>query len=216
MRYRKNRRENNLASVTPEKAIEDEHNTAGICALYCFFEKHERQNLKIELDEKLSVWSYENSRKILASGRYMYAVGKNGAMYVGDGIAVHSQFKSGKDVQSAGWLSYVKKEDGKSFDLMIDNCSGHYTPSLSQFLQTLRGLHHVGIIPDEFKIRLSKFTKIDTSDLTTDFWTAAVAAAQTDVSPLITVSYQVNFQNFSYSLETQNVQTDLVTAQLKT
>lgn len=216
MRYRKNRREKNLASVTPEKAIEDEHNTAGLCALYCFFEKHERQNLKIECDEKLSAWSYENSKKILASGRYMYAVGKNGAMYVGDGIAVHSQFKSGKDVQSAGWLSYEKKEDSKSFDLTIDNCSGHYTPSLSQFLQTLRGLHHVGMIPNEFKIKLSKFTKIDMSVLTTDFWTTAIAAAQTDVSPIIAVSYQTDSQDFKYFLEIPNVQKEPETVQLKT
>lgn len=200
MRYRKNRRENNLAAVTPEKAAEDAHNTAGLFAAYSFFEKADRQPLKVKLDPNLKIWTYENEKQVI-SGRYMYAIGKNGGLYIGTGIVVHSQIKAGKEVQSAGWLTYEREKENPGYTLTIDNCSGHYIPTLSQFIETLRGLHSVGMVPDTFKIKLSKFTKFDPSYPNAEFWSSVVALAQGDESPIINVTYQADSNDFAYAVE---------------
>jgi hypothetical protein len=117
----------------------------------------------------------------------MFAVGKNGALYLGT-PTVHSQFKAGKEVQSAGWINYQWDNELQQAKVLIDNCSGHYTPTLSQFIQTLYGLHQAKLLPEHFEIKLSKFTKFDYEG-TNSFWEDVKKEAKIETTEVLSVTY---------------------------
>lgn len=195
MRFRSNRREINLAAVSPEKAEEDTFQTSGIFAMYSYFDSQTRKAHKVKMDGKYL--TYEKSGNRVSNGTYMYAVGKNGALYIGT-PTVHSQFKAGQDTQSAGWIKYQFSE--ATFNITIDNCSGHYTPSLSQFISTLYGLHQTGVLPDNFTIKLNRFTKIDYSGVDLSFWENAINSSliNGETSKIISVNFLSETQGFKF------------------
>ena len=126
----------------------------------------------------------------------MFAVGKNGALYLGT-PTVHSQFKAGKEVQSAGWLNYQWDKERQQAKILIDNCSGHYTPTLSQFMQTLYGLHEAKLLPDRFEIKLSRFTKFDYDD-TSSFWNEVKEEASGETTGVLSVQYSAEEDGFVF------------------
>lgn len=154
MGKRINMRLTNLAEMDPEKAIEDESIFSGIFAVGSYYTKADRKEVKMDINAQMKWVDSKNSH--LKPGKYMYAVGRLGGLYV-DNVTVHSQFKAGKCVQSAGWLTYA----GDWSSLIMDNNSGHYHPTLSQFLSTIYGLIKAKIIHEELKINLNPQTKID-------------------------------------------------------
>lgn len=201
MRFRVNRRENNLAFVSESKKLEDAQNTAGDNAMYYFFDKEDRRPYKVAAHQDQGKgWVYDTTAVAVSKGRYMYAVGKNGALYIANTIAVHSQFKSGAAVQSAGWLEYERTPD--SFKVVIDNCSGHYQPSLEQFLETLVGLNEAGMLPRDFCIKVNKLTTCQTSAFRDNpFWSKIFAGLSFEASKPIQVHY--NASNNSYELSSE-------------
>jgi hypothetical protein len=206
MRKRINRREQNLAKVSADKAEADALQTSGIFYMFSYFDKETRREHKVDIDEN-NRWIYEGNHKPVPNGEYMYAVGQNGAIYIGH-PTVHSQFKAGKDTQSAGWLTYRWDEQKSQATVMIDNCSGHYTPTLSQFLSTLHGLHTAKVMPDHFQLKLSKFTKIDYAEKNNAFWQDVIndskeqlssGLSKQDETALLTVEYSAKIDGFIFS-----------------
>ncbi|MCL9683390.1 hypothetical protein [Legionella maioricensis] len=195
MRNRINRRTDNLASVSKDKALEDEHNTSGIFFMYSFFDKETHNNHKIKID-KVNRWRYETSNELVPENRYMFAVGKNGALYLGN-PTVHSQFKAGKQVQSAGWIEYQWDNEEQQAKILIDNCSGHYTPTLSQFIQTLYGLHQAKFLPDHLEIRLSKFTLFDYENMS-PFWNEIIKEAKLETTEVLSLTYSEQDDGFVF------------------
>ncbi|KTC81392.1 hypothetical protein [Legionella brunensis] len=200
MRTRVNSRQHNLATVSSDKAAEDAFYTQGLFSLYSFFDKEMRKQHKIKANEN-NRWLYDKNDAAVPKKFYMYAIGKNGALYIGN-PTVHSQFKAGKETQSAGWIDYQWNEEKQEVTLIIDNCSGHYTPTLSQFLSGLHGLHEAKMLPDRFTIRLSKLTKFDYS-MDADFWeNARLDSPSTEKSAMVTVTYSAKNKGFIFSRET--------------
>lgn len=199
-KFRINKRDNNLAKVTPDKAEEDAQMTSGLFAPYYFFDKSTRREHKIKTNNE-GRWLYDQNDIPVSSGKYMYAVGKNGALYIGN-PAVHSQFKAGRETQSAGWTEYAWSDHDKKTDIIIDNCSGHYIPTLSQFLSTLHGLNAANYLPEQFQIKLSKFTKLDYKSADMSFWEKVKEnLSDSDTSDLITVNYLPEIEGFIFTTE---------------
>lgn len=200
MRKRINTRDENFAKVSADKAEADAMQMSGLFYMYSYFDKDTRKEHKIALDEN-DRWIYEKDSRVVPDGKYMYAVGQNGALYMGN-PTVHSQFKAGKDTQSAGWIEYHWDKDA---NVIIDNCSGHYTPTLSQFLITLHGLHAAGVLPDQFQLKLSKFTELDYDSINQKFWQDVVINSQAqandaeDETALLTVAYSAKENGFIFS-----------------
>lgn len=205
MRPRKNRRDQNLAAVSLDKAEEDSSQTSGLFGNYSFFDTQSRKEHKVAVNEN-SRWVYDLTGENVPNKVYMYAVGQNGALYIGT-PTVHSQFKAGKETQSAGWINYQWNDAKNSASIVIDNCSGHYTPSLSQFITTLYGLQQVGFLPNEFSIKLNRFTKVDLDSIDTDFWKDLIkSAANSETSKVVSVKYDADLNGFSFSSEDKNSQ----------
>lgn len=200
MKNRINARKTNLAKVSEDKALEDAFNTEGLFYQYAFFDKAMRKAHKIDLAQ--GRWVYDVSRGKVADKTYMYAVGPNGALYVGT-PSVHSQFKAGKETQSAGWLDYRWNETTGKKEITIDNCSGHYTPTLSQFLSTVHGLCEVDMLPASFQIKLSKFTKMDYEN-GIDVFLKKCISDEGEYLP-ISVKYDPETKTLSFSLNTQTM-----------
>lgn len=172
MKERRNKQApENCAQVCSYKADEDVHMMG--MGLFGYFSKEIRHLYKISADENQRL-SYEYTDAPLENGIYMYAIGVNGALYVGD-VTVHSQFKAGKKVQSAGWIEYQYLADTRCALVAIDNCSGHYTPTLHQFLASLFGLYSVKYLPGQFQLKLSKYTKVDMQLNNPDFWNSLIS-----------------------------------------
>jgi hypothetical protein len=189
-----NRRENNLARVSDDKAEADVQQTSGLFYMFSYYDKKTRREHKVSLDEN-GQWLYEIDNKPVPNGQYMYAVGKNGALYIGT-PTVHSQFKAGKETQSAGWIDY----NWDKHNIVIDNCSGHYTPTLSQFLSTLYGLHTAKVLPDHFQLKLSKFTAID-YDTNKPFWQDVIndSKGKHEETDLLKVEFSAKLDGFVFS-----------------
>lgn len=203
MKNRINARETNLAKVSEDKALEDSLNTQGLFYLYSFFDKPTRKAHKI--DSVKGQWVYDESREKVPNKTYMYAVGPNGALYIGT-PTVHSQFKAGKQTQSAGWLDYRWNESTGKKEVTMDNCSGHYTPTLSQFLSTVHGLCEANMLPASFQIKLSKFTQFDyQNDLEALFKKAKEDSSNTEKSAPILVHYDAEANALSCSCGNQHV-----------
>lgn len=181
MQNRINMRKENLAIVNEDKQDEDYHLFSGMLAVGSYFEPRDRKDTKIFINNQgkwaQKVYNKDTKSEVevaLANNKYMYAVGENGALYM-DNVTVHSQFKAGKHVQSAGHLVY--KSDPLS--VLIDNNSGHYHPTLSQFLSTIYGLIRAEILPTELQILLNNVTKNDYSNsVDPDFWKSVISSEQ--------------------------------------
>ncbi|MDX1837385.1 hypothetical protein DIZ81_05585 [Legionella taurinensis] len=203
MKNRINARETNLAKVSEDKALDDVFNTEGFFYKYAFFDKAMRKAHKIDLAQ--GRWVYDESREKVADKTYMYAVGPNGALYIGT-PTVHSQFKAGKETQSAGWLDYFWDETTGKKEVAIDNCSGHYTPTLSQFLSTVHGLCQEEVLPSSFQIKLSKFTQFDyQNEFEELFKKAKEESSNTEKSTAMSVKYNSETKALSFSLNTQTM-----------
>lgn len=203
MKNRVNSRNQNLAKISPEKAEADSMCTQGLLSLFSYFDKNIRKIYKIDISN-ISRWIYHLTNDAVQDNQYMYAVGPNGALYLGN-VTVHSQFKAGKETQSAGWLCYSWDDNSQKAVITLDNCSGHYTPTLSQFLSTLHGLYEAKFLPDQFEICLNKFTQCDYEKINQDFWTGAIESIEKDKTPSIHVRYIPKNKDFIFSMNNQEL-----------
>ncbi|MCX7114775.1 MAG: hypothetical protein NTW08_02530 [Gammaproteobacteria bacterium] len=146
----------NLAPVTPDKLDADRSCTSGDFPVFSYFNEEEKNECLVISDPTFR-WSFSNANTPLEDKKYMYIVDPEGSPFMFN-ATVHSQANAGKPVRCAGWIDYVANSPS---DRIIDNCSGHYTPTLCQFITTIHQLHNNGLLPDAFLIKLSKFTKID-------------------------------------------------------
>ena len=152
----KNSRNINLAYVTADKKAEDQSIfSGGILSFGEYYSPEERDKCIVYVDENRHV-RYKNSDKRIQPGSHMYVVLPSGELCIDDPLT-HSQLNAGEPVQSGGHL-VIEKEGTIS---QIDNFSGHYLPTLSQFLSTIVGLHRVGILNEQILIKLHSQTKLD-------------------------------------------------------
>lgn len=160
---RKNSREASfalLASVNPEKQEEDDHFIKG--EFLSYFKRNLRKELAVEKDEKNQIFylNSSDSSKAIKNGKYMYVVSRTGCLYISDFATIHSQIKAGKKVQCAGHLEVKGNRIVK-----IMNDSGHYTPTLMMFLSCISGLVKEGYLAEQFKIGITKNTKMDSLEM---------------------------------------------------
>lgn len=202
-----NRRTKNLAEMNDEKREEDEFMQNSLFgASLRYFSPKRRKKLKIIPGEK--GWKFSNTNKPLSTAkkRYMYVVGENGGLYLDANtkynIGVHSQFKEGRDVQSAGYISYEKTASG--LNIKIDNDSGHYTPTLSQLLSTVYGLYKRGFLPEQFNIAISPYTKLDypSGTKSTEFWENAKDAG---IKNTVSVNYSKESDGFVFTHNSKSI-----------
>ncbi len=146
----------NLASVSPYKRDEDKNCTSGDTPTFCYFEGSQKEEYRVISTED-HIWVFNATRSIVNTGPNMYVVTPDGAFYIFN-TTVHSQLTAAGPVQSAGWVQYNREDPTKT---IIDNCSGHYSPTLSQFISTLIGMHQSSFLPLHFVIKLNKNTTID-------------------------------------------------------
>lgn len=142
-----------LAEVSPDKLEEDKFIMNGIASMCCYLSDEEQNTTKCFLHE--GVLYFSGSGEIVPDGRYMYVILPKGDLCVGS-LTVHSQFNAGQPVISAGWLAVES-----SAIVCIDNNSGHYTPTLRQFLSGIITLHKEGLLIDKVEIQLNVCTTND-------------------------------------------------------
>lgn len=146
--------QSNMACVSPDKKAEDDWLIGqGMVSLYNYFDEEMRSESVVYVDEQGTI-SYTNNH--IKSGKHMYAILPSGKLCIAD-CTVHSQINAGKPVQSAGHL--LLTDDRKITE--IDNCSGHYSPSVSQFLSSVYMLFEHGILQEQVTIVLNPHTKND-------------------------------------------------------
>ena len=146
-----------LASVSESKQAEDDSMTRGFGAAYRLFGKQTRKHYFVKHDEKCRL--LHGGKPIKDSEIEKYAVSENGGLYASSGkfsAVVHSQFMGGGNVQCAGWL-----RTKNSVISYIDNDSGHYTPTLGQFLLTIHAMIKVNYLPRQFSIGFSIHTAVE-------------------------------------------------------
>ena len=152
----KNSRNINLACVTADKKEADQSLFfGGMLSFGEYYSPEERDECIVYVDENRHV-RYKNNDKGIQAGSHMYVVLPSGELCIDDPLT-HSQFNAGGPVQSGGHL-VIDKEGTIS---QIDNFSGHYLPTISQFLSTMIGLYRVGILNEQILIKLHSQTKLD-------------------------------------------------------
>lgn len=122
----------NLATVSPDKLEADRSSSTGDFAVFRYFNEEEKRACKVVTDAD-HAWIYSESKESLVDKKYMYIVDSQGSFHVFN-ATVHSQVNAGAPVMCAGWIDYVRENPSNR---VVDNCSGHYTPTLSQFINTL-------------------------------------------------------------------------------
>jgi len=135
-----------------------------------YFSTEEKASYKVQASHNLP-WMYEKSHEIIStesskSKQKMYVIDEKGDLYIFDAL-VHSVLNAGEPVQLAGFVSYYVKDS--LVHLCIDNCSGHYTPSLSQFLEVLINLKERLMLPSKFFIKINRLCQLNTSDELNNF-----------------------------------------------
>lgn len=146
-----------LAQVSKDKREEDEHSSRGIFSFFQYFNDEERDDVEVIINEK-GQWIFKKTRTpVELNHKYMYVVRHEGYGLYLFNSSVHSQLNAGNPVLSAGWVEY----SGTS--AVFDNCSGHYTPSLSMFMVTLLHLWQSQFFSETLQIRLHKLTIIDST-----------------------------------------------------
>lgn len=143
----------------PDYTLEaDEHQTKGMFAVFQYLSDDEKKEYQVHLNCHRQ-WIYTKDRSIPCK-RLMYALSPEQLLYVFD-LSVHSQLNAGKPLLSAGWVTYDSTHPEET---LIDNCSGHYTPSLSMFIGAILQLHNAEYLGCRFKIKINKRTKVDCSN----------------------------------------------------
>lgn len=145
-----------LAHIDKAKLQEDESATSGENAFFYYYTEEQREEERVVIKD--GHWFYQQSGQYVfeKKQKLMYAVldtpsgGTN--LYVFD-TTVHSQLNAGNPVRSAGWVSI----SGNT--ITIDNSSGHYTPSLSLFIYTLKKIQR--FLGASFIMELNEHTKLD-------------------------------------------------------
>lgn len=151
----KNSREINLATITADKKSADEIYNDGELSFGHYYSKQERDECIVCADEDHRL-RYKISQDKIPPGSHMYVVLPSGDLCIDD-LLTHSQFNAGGPIQSGGHI--IIAEDGTISQ--IDNFSGHYQPTLSQFLSTIVGLHRAGLLNAEIMIKLNGQTRLD-------------------------------------------------------
>ena len=148
------------AVIDPAKKEDDFAAMEGDNFIFQYFDPDERkEHLVVVQDGK---WIFQSTGRDVfkTASSFMYVVldeGLLGSRLYLFNSTVHSQLNAGAPVRCAGW---IKHEPDNS--ITIDNCSGHYTPSLSLFIYTLKKLtHYMGT---SFTIGLAPQTKLDIPD----------------------------------------------------
>ena len=149
----------NLAAVSDDKRSEDQSCTQGETPIFCYFDKSDKEQYRVVTTQN-HIWLFKTNHATVDNTPKMYVVTKSGSLYVFN-ATVHSQLKAAKPVQSAGWVTYNKEDPSK---MTIDNCSGHYSPTLSQFISTLIGMQRFYFLPHRFITKINKLTTIDVQD----------------------------------------------------
>lgn len=135
-----------------------------------YFSSEDKASYKVQASHE-AAWRYDTSQELIATEHMphqqkMYVIDDLGDIYLFDAL-VHSALNAGGPVQCAGWISYYVK-DAKTH-LCIDNCSGHYTPSLVQFMSVLIDLRTRHMVPHEFFIKINRLCKLNAGADLNDF-----------------------------------------------
>lgn len=109
----------------------------------------QKRQYKICADENGRCFFKNNSTAKIPSGYYRYIVSPKGGLYIfdADPSLFHNSIRGSQPVQCAGSL-YLNN----GFITRIDNSSGHYRPSRSQFMRTLGGLYAARFIDEGTKV----------------------------------------------------------------
>ena len=173
-----------LCTVTPDKQEEDEHlQTGPFAGMFAYYDESRKSELEVSVKPGTGQLHYSQSHGNVHDGRYMYAVSKDFQVYISKNTPIHSQFCAGAPVRCAGWLMV-----SNGIITNIDNCSGHYTPSASQFLYTCYRLVLKGYL--SLEASSLQFSQLSKYDVTTYFSTYKKLAGVTKLA--ITNNKQVD------------------------
>lgn len=143
-------------ATVPDYTLEaDDHQTKGMFAMFQYLSDDEKKEYQVNLNCHRQ-WIDTKAHSIPCK-KLMYVLSPEQLLYVFD-LSVHSQLNAGKPVLSAGWVTYDSTHPEET---LIDNCSGHYTPSLSMFIGAILHLHNAEYLGCHFKIKINKRTKVD-------------------------------------------------------
>jgi hypothetical protein len=158
-----------FSRLSPSMLESDSHYFSGSAPGSYFFAAQRKSSKVIQQDD---LWYFHNTAIKVPKNCYMYVISQSGSLYITADAFFHSQIKAGKPVRTAGWLKY-DETDSQEIKLCIDNSSGHYRPSLEQFLCGLESCYFKGNLPQKFEIELNPNTPIDLHE-DRKFWQEAL------------------------------------------
>lgn len=109
----------------------------------------QKRPFKIHADKNGCCYFKQNPTEKIPNGQYRYIVSPKGGVYIfdADPSLFHNSIRGSQPVQSAGSL-YLDN----GFITRIDNSSGHYRPSRTQFMRALGGLYAAKFIDEGTKV----------------------------------------------------------------
>lgn len=183
-----------IAQLNSEKLDEDKEFFSGGSFLGCYFTSEQRKSCKVTMEENrwyIEGKSLEDQRK-----SYMYVISQAGSLYLGQSskvqAIVHSQIKAGKPVRTAGHVQHEIDVNG-NMCVVFNNDSGHYRPTLKQFLHGLEAAHKNGLLPeDNCFFKFNPETARDDIEDEDNFWSDASEHFKEKKAEPIKISFQAD------------------------